>query len=249
MSTGADRKFHQQGILSLEILQSKACSKHYNKYFTLEGLLEILKSLFIITELGPGEYLMPCVLKVSDTFPSPPTPKGSVQSSFLLHFFKKSPMLGIYCCSISYLLTKADWKLLTKDGEVVQVARNSISFQLPGPTAGKLAFLDPLSSYLEVVVELPHIVACKQSFKLFLQIRDTFITAIQRAMRTLNYEVRTPELSFLCPEQSSQCSPFPHLASVDTSNELLTCTRNPGSVCHPLSPHQKMWLTAGNMIQ
>ena len=249
VSTGADRKFHQQGILSLEILQSKACSKHYNKYFTLEGLLEILKSLFIITEVGPGEYLMPCVLKVSDTFPSPPTPKGNVRSSFLLHFSKKSPMLGIYCCTIAYLLTKADWKLLTKDGEVVQVARNSISFQLPGPTAGKLAFLDPLSSYLEVVVELPRIVACKQSSTLFPQIRDTFITAIQGAMRTLNYEVRTPELSFLCPEKSSQCSLFPHLASVDTSNELLICTRNPGSVCHPLSPHQKMWLTTGNLIQ
>ena len=249
VSTGADRKFSQQGILSLEILQSKACSKHYNKYFTLEGLLEILKSLFIVTEVGPGEYLMPCVLEVRDTFPSALTPKGSVRSSFLLHFSKKSPMLGIYCCTISYLLTKADWKLLTKDGEVVQVARNSISFELPGPTAGKLAFLDPLSSYLEVVVELPRIVACKQSSTLFPQIRDTFITAIQGAMRTLNYEVRTPELSFLCPEKSSQCSLFPHLASVDTSNELLTCTRNPGSVCHPLSPHQKMWLPTGNLIQ
>ena len=174
VSTGADRKFHQQGILSLEILRSKACSKHYSKYFAPEGLLEILKSLFIVTEVGPGEYLMPCVLEVSDIFPSPPTPEGSVRSSFLLHFSKKSPMLGIYCCTISYLLTKADWKLLTKDGEVVQVARNSISFQLPGPTAGKLAFLDPLSSYLEVVVELPRIVACKQSSKLFPQIRDTF---------------------------------------------------------------------------
>ena len=249
VSIGADRKFTQQGILSLEILQSKACSKHYNKYFTLEGLLEILKSLFIITEVGPGEYLMPCVLKVRETFPSPPTPEGSVRSSFLLHFSKKSPMFGIYCCTISYLLTKTDWKLLIKGGKVVQVARNNVAFQLPGATAGKLAFLDPLSSYLEVVVELPHIVACKQSSKLFPQIRDTFITAIQQAMRTLNYEVRTPELSFLCPEQSSKCSPFPHLASVDTSNELLTCTRDPGSVCHPLSPHQKMWLPTGNLIQ
>ena len=250
VSTGADQKFNQQGILSLQILQSKACSKHYSsKYFTPEGLLEILKSLFIVTEVGPGEYLMPCVLEVSDIYPPPPVPKGSVRSSFLLHFSRKSPMLGIYCCTISYLLTKAGWKLLTKDGEVVQVARNSISFQLPGPTAGKLAFLDPLSSYLEVVVELPRIVACKHSSTLFPEIRDTFITVIQEAMHTLNYEVRTPELSFLCPEQSSQCSPFPHLASVDTSNELLICTRNPGSVCHPLFPHQKMWLTAGNLKQ
>ena len=248
--SGPQRKFLHQGIVSLEILQSPQLSKHYIKgLFEPNHLLDVLKSKLVVTKVGENEFMMPCVLDVSDILPSPPTPEGSVRSSFLLHFSKKSPMLGIYCCTISYLLTKADWKLLTKDGEVVQVARNSISFQLPGPTAGKLAFLDPLSSYLEVVVELPRIVACKQSSKLFPQIRDTFITAIQVAMHTLNYEVRTPELSFLCPEQSSQCSPFPHLASVDTSNELLTCTRNPGSVCHPLSPHQKMWLTAGNLIQ
>ena len=248
--SGPQRKFLHQGIVSLKILQSPQLSKHYIKgLFEPNHLLDVLKSKLVVTKVGENEFMMPCVLEVSDILPSPPTPEGSVRSSFLLHFSKKSPILGIYCCTISYLLTKADWKLLTKDGEVVQVARNSISFQLPGPTAGKLAFLDPLSSYLEVVVELPRIVACKQSSTLFPQIRDTFITAIQGAMRTLNYEVRTPELSFLCPEQSCQCSLFPHLASVDTSNELLICTRNPGSVCHPLSPHQKMWLPTGNLIQ
>ena len=225
VSTGADRKFHQQGILSLEILQSEACSKHYSKYFAPEGLLEILKSLFIVTEVGPGEYLMPCVLEVSDIFPSLPTPEGSVRSSFLLHFSKKSPMLGIYCCTISYLLTKADWKLLTKDGEVVQVARNNVAFQLPRELPGKLTFLDPLSSYLEVVVDTPAIIAAEHSaVVLYRDIRDTFIEAMKAAMRTLNYEVRTPELSFLCPEQSSQCPSFPHLAKVNATHSFLTCS-------------------------
>ena len=242
VSTGADRKFTQQGILSLEILQSKACSKHYSsKYFAPEGLLEILKSLFIITEVGPGEYLMPCVLEVSDTFPSPLTPKGSVRSSFLLHFSKKSPMLGIYCCTISYLLTKADWKLLTKDGEVVQVARNSISFQLPRELPGKLTFLDPLSSYLEVVVDTPAIIAAEHSAVLYRDIRDTFIEAMKAAMRTLNYEVGTPELSFLCPEQSDECPSFPHLAKVNATHSFLTCSLS-DCVAHSLSLEQKMWL-------
>ena len=243
---GVDRKFHQQGILSVDILHSKACSKHYSsKYFTPEDLLKVLKSLFIVTEVGPGEYLMPCVLEVSDIYPSPPFAKGNVRSSFVLHFSKKSPMLGIYCCTISYLLTKAGWKLLKKDGEVVQVARNSITFKLPRKLAGKLTFLDPLSSYLEVALELPEIVAHKHSAVLFNKIRDTFSAAVKQAMQTLNYEVKTPELSFLCPEQSSRCSIFPHLATVDESGELLTCSRNPGTVCHPLSPDQKMWLGKG----
>ena len=244
---GVDRKFHQQGILSLDILRSKACSKHYSsKHFTPEDLLKVLKSLFIVTEVGPGEYLMPCVLEVSDIYPSPPVAKGNVRSSFVLHFSKKSPMLGIYCCTVSYLLTKAGWKLLKENDEVVQVARNSTTFELPGSIPGKLTFLDPLSTYLQVVVELPQIVACKRSAALFCEIRDTFSAAVQQAMRTLNYEVKTPELSFLCPEQSSRCSIFPHLATV--SHEFLTCSKKPSRVYCLLSPDRKMWLPTSKLF-
>ncbi|CAI8056521.1 hypothetical protein GBAR_LOCUS30802 [Geodia barretti] len=242
VSTGVDRKFHQQGILSLDILQSEACSKHYSsKYFVPEDLPKVLKSLFIVTDVGPGEYLMPCVLEVNDILPSPPVPKGNVRSSFVLHFSKKSPMLGIYCCTISYLLTAAGWKLLTRDGEVVQVARNSITFELPQNLPGKLTFLDPLSSYLEVAVDLQS-VAAQHSAALYKEIRDTFVEAMKSAMQTLHYEVRTPELSFLCPEQSSRCSAFPHLATLNTTHSLLTCSRSPHCVAHPLTPDQKMWL-------
>ena len=243
ISTGAERRFHQQGILSLGILRSKACSKHYSsKHFTPEDLLKVLKSLFIVTEVGPGEYLMPCVLEVSNIYPSPPVAKGNVRSSFILHFSKKSPMLGIFCCTISYLLTKAGWKLLTGHGEVVQVARNSITFQLPGSSSGKVTFRDPLSSYLEVVVDVPKVIISKLTKKVRHEISNTFITAVQQAMQTLRYEVKTPELSFLCPEQSTECSELPHFATLDEPNGLLICSRNPGSVCHPLTHDQKMWL-------
>ena len=245
--TGVKRKFHQQGILSLDILNSEACSKHYSsKHFTAEDLLKVLKSLFIVTEVGPGEYLMPCVLEDSNIYPSPPVLKGNVKSSFVLHFSKKSPMLGIYCCTISYLLTKAGWKLLTRDGEVVQVAMNSTTFQLPGNVPGKLTFLDPLSSYLQVVVELPQIVAGKRSAALFCEIRNTFSAAVQQAMPTLNYEVKAPEMSFLCPEQSSRCSIFPHQATV--SHEFLTCSKNPSGVYCLLSPDQNMWLPSSKLF-
>ena len=241
--TGVERKFHQQGILSIDILHSEACSKHYNsKHFTPEDLLKVLKSLFIVTEVGPGEYLMPCVLEVSDIYPSPPVPKGNVRSSFVLHFSKKSPMLGIYCCTISYLLTKVRWKVLKESEEVIQVARNSTTFELPGNVPGKLTFLDPLSSYLQVVVELPQIVAFKLSAALFCEIRDTFSAAVKQAMQTLNYKVKTPELTFLCPEQSSLCSIFPHLATVDESRDFLTCSKKPSRIYRLLSPDQKMWL-------
>ena len=128
--------------------------------------------------------------------------------------------------------------------EVVQVARNSIIFNLPHNFPGKLTFRDPLSSYLEVVVELPAVIAEQHSVSLFSEIRKTLFTAMKRAMQTLNYEVKTPELSFLCPEQSSRCSTFPHLATVNTSHGFLTCTLNPSRVVYPLTPDQKLWLNS-----
>ena len=246
---GVDRKFHQQGILSTDILQSDKCSKHYNKYFTQDCLLKILQSLFIITQVRQGEYLMPCVLDVSDIFPSFPATEGNIKSSFVLHFSKKSPMLGIYCSTISYLLTKAGWNLLIKGGEVVQVARNSICFKLPRGLPGKLTFLDPLSSYFEIVLELPAIVAAEHSAMLYREIHDTFFVAIKRAMKNLHYKVRTPELSFLCPEQSSRCSVFPHIANVNDSHSFLTCSISPDSVTSPLTPDQKMWLNSSQICE
>ena len=239
--SGEERRFVQQGIISLAMLTT--FSKHYRSgLFSPEDLLKILKSVLVVTEVGRGKYLVPCVLEVSNIYPSPALPEGSVRSSFALHFSKKSPMIGIYCCAVSYLTSEAGWKPLTEGGEVVQVARNSVTFKMPSGSAGKLCFLDPLSSYLEVVVELPAIVAEKRSAVLYREIRDTFFTAIQRAMETLHYKVRTPELSFLCPEQSDRCSKRPHLATVDHSQEFLNCSIKPSTVCSLLTQDQKMWL-------
>ena len=241
--SGEERKFVQQGIISRAMLAT--FSKHYRSgLFSPEDLLKILKSVLVVTEVGRGEYLVPCVLEVSSIYPSPSLPEGSVRSSFALHFSKKSPIIGIYCCAVSYLMSEAGWKPLTEGGEVVQVARNSITFEAPRGLPGKLCFLDPLSSYLEVVVELPTIVAEVRSAELYSEIRDTFFTAIQRAMETLHYKVRTPELSFLCPEQSDRCSKRPHLATVDHSQTLLKCSIKPGTVFSPLTHDQKMWLNA-----
>ena len=78
-------------------------------------------------------------------------------------------------------MSEAGWKPLTEGG----VARNSITFEAPRGLPGKLCFRDPLSSYLEVVVELPAIVAEEHSAELYHEIRDTFFMAIQQAMETL----------------------------------------------------------------
>ena len=240
---GAERKFMQQGIVSLEFLSSPAFSQHYtNKLFGPEEVLKVLISLLVVAKVGVREYIMPCVLEVSCIYPTPPLPKGHILASFIVHFSKKSPMFGVYCCTTSSLMSDAGWRLLTEGGEVVQVARNSITFEVPRGYAGKVTILDLLSSYLEVEVQLPAHVVKKHSARLYPQIRDTFLAAVKKAMATLRYEARVPEVSFLCPEQSETCSLEPHPATVDGSQSSLTCSLRPGSVCHPLTEEQRMWL-------
>ena len=244
--SGADRKFMHQGIITLEFLKSPALSRHYiQDLFEPEDLLKVFISLLVVSEIGKKEYIVPCVLGVSSIYPSPPPPEGSMRSSFILHFSKKSPMFGIYCCTVSSLISDAGWNLLTEDGEVVQVARNSITFEVPNGLPGMLTFLDPLSSYLEVVLELPVHVAAEHSMTLYPEILNAFITAVKKSMEMLHYDVRAPEVSFMCPDQSSRCSESPHPATLDDKQSCLKCSLKPGTVSHPLSEDQKMWLTSG----
>ena len=244
--TGAQRKFLQQGIVSLELLQSSDLSKHYTVgLFEPGDLLKVLGSKLVVSKVEKDEYIMPSVLQMSSIHSLPSLPNGSMRSSFILHFSKKSPMFGIYCCTVSSLISDAGWNLLTEDGEVVQVARNSITFEVPNGLPGKLTFLDPLSSYLEVVLELPVHIAAEHSMTLYPEIRNAFIIAVKKSMETLHYEVRAPKVSFMCPDQSGRCSGSPHPATLDDKQSCLKCSLKPGTVSHPLSEDQKMWLASG----
>ena len=244
---GAERKFLQQGIISLEFLKSPALSQHYRSdLFTPEDLLKILISQLIVSSVGEKEYIVPSVLEVSTIYPPSPIPDNYVHSSFILHFCKRSPMFGVYCCTISSLITGASWKLLTEDGEVVQVSRNSFTFEVPMGLPGKLTFHDPISSYLEVILELPASVVAEHAVKLYPKVRAAFFTAMMKAMETLHYDVQVPEVSYLCPEQSSRCSVIPHPAIVDDSQSFLKCSLKPSSVCFPLTEEQKRWLPNTN---
>jgi hypothetical protein len=78
--------------------------------------------------------------------------------------------------------------------------------------------------------------------KLYNEIRNAFLVAIKRAMKTLNYKVRAPDVSFLCPVQNVRCSALPHPATVDDSLNYLKCSLKPGSVWDDLTSDQMMWL-------
>ena len=241
--SGAQRKFVQQGVVSLQFLHSPDLAKHYiPELFQPDDLLKVLISQLVVSAVGAKEFIMPSILEVSSIYPFPSVREGSVRSSFILHFSKKCPMFGVYCCTVSSLLSGAGWKLLTEDGGVNQVARNSFTFELPRGFPGKLTFLDPISSYLEVILELPADLASKHCLKFYPEIRKTFLAAVKKAMKTLNYEVQVPNVSFMCPEQSSMCSSIPHPGIVVGSLGIVKCSLRPSTVYFSLTEEQKIWL-------
>ena len=246
VASGAERRFAQQGIISLEFLKSPALSKHYiEELFEPKDLLKVFISLLIVSEIAVSEYIVPSVLEVSSIYPFPPVLEGNMRSSFILHFSRNCPMFGIYCCTVSSLMSDFRWKLLTKGGEEVQVARNSITFAMPEnwkDFPGTVTVLDPLSSHFQVVLELPASLASKHRSRLFPEIRNTCLAAVKKAMKTLHYEASLPDVSFLCPEQSPVCSRVPHPATVVESINILKCPLEP-RVSHPLTEEQKIWLS------
>ena len=103
-------KFRDQGIVTLEFLNKACFTKHYVEgLFRPVELLNLFKKLLIVSQISEDEYLMPCLLPVADDA-SLLSPSGSVPS--LLFYFPESPLLGVFCGLIAYLLSQGKWEAL-----------------------------------------------------------------------------------------------------------------------------------------
>ena len=107
---GKLRKFRDQGIITLVLLSEKSFRRHYvQSLFSPVELLELFKNLLIVSKITEEEYLMPCLLRVTQEH-TPFAPSNSVPS--LLFYFPHGPLLGVFCALVVYLLSQAKWKLL-----------------------------------------------------------------------------------------------------------------------------------------
>ena len=143
---GKIRKFRDQGIITLEFLSKMEFRRHYIQgLFSPVELLKLFKKLLIVSQITEEEYLMPCLLRVSDE-PTPFAPSSSVPS--LLFYFPHSPLLGVFCALVAYLLSQAKWKLLfdTSSRSPVKVDRNTVQFEVPGDLPGKITLSDSFST-------------------------------------------------------------------------------------------------------
>ena len=238
---GKLKKFRDQGIVTLELLSKKGFRRHYVQgLFSPVELLKLFKKLLIVSEISEEEYLMPCLLRVTQE-PTPFAPSSSVPS--LLFYFPHSPLLGVFCALVAYLLSQAKWKLLfdASSRSPVKVDRNTVHFEVPDGLPGKVILSDSFSTYFQVSIHLPKGAPATLCSMVCPQIRETIVTGIRRASNALHYNNSVPKDAFLCCEHTTFRTVKPHASVVDSSRTLMTCTLNPAKFCSTLTEEHLVW--------
>ena len=239
---GKLRQFRDQGIVTLELLRKPEFSKHYVPgVFGPVQLLKLFTKLLIVSQITEEEYLMPCLLPVTEE----PTLSNVVPP--LVFYFPDSVLVGVFCALMAYLLSQAKWKLLFQfDGHSrspVKVSRNTFQFTVPGDLPGRVVLTDSFSSYLQVSVQLPKNAPADLYSTVCPQIRKTIMAGLHKACHTLHYDCIFQDAFFCC--RHSLSTPIPHAAIVDSSRTLMTCTLNPAEVCSILEEQHLLWFGSG----
>ena len=238
---GKLRKFRDQGIVTLEFLSKKEFGRHYVQgLFSPVDLLKLFKKLLIVSKISEEEFLMPCLLRVTDE-PTLLALSSSVPP--MLFYFPHSPLLGVFCALVAYLLSQAKWKLLfdASSRSPVKVDRNTIQFEVPGgDLPGTITLSDSFSTYFQVSIQLPEKAPRALYSAVFPHIRDTIVAGIRKASSALHYNNSVPKDAFLCLEHSASENVTPHASVVDSTRTLMTCTLN-SKVCTILTEEHLVW--------
>ena len=237
---GSLEKFKTCGIVTTEIL-SQFRTDYVPGLFEEKHLILLFEKLLIVAEIGKGRYLMPCLLEEEKV----KLVLDSGVPAFLFYFGENGPKLGVYCFLLASLITDANWKLLTEDGNPVQLSRNRVRFAVPGNNPGYITITDSFSTFFHVSIEFPDQEEISESKALEIceevcpTIRETILTHIRKASRRLNYDDSIPEAAFLCSKHDETVPPHPATFS---KHKLLTCTNSPGTVCCHMTEKHALWL-------
>ena len=230
--TGEWKRFRDEGVVTLRMLEDKRFSCHYApKLFTPSDLIKLFRGLLIFAPLTTDEYFMPSLLPMipAEEVKRYCPPPSSTVAPLLVHFPNRCAPNGIYCALVVHLLSVCGWKLLYQSGtSPACVSRNCICFRLPGKPA-TVSLIDSFS-FFEVHVETP-------STKILYQIQESVFAGLENASRMLKYDDVKPEVAFFCG-----CGTPPHSATtyIDDEDRYLVCTQT--SKSRPLCRKHAVWL-------
>ena len=236
------KRFCDYGILRASCL-GKFSDGYIEGVFSPKELLQLFISLCIVSELGPDEYLMPCVLAVDEIPCCNPDPSTQSVPAMVVEFPAGGAMLGLFCGLVCYLMNIAKWKLAEHRGVPIHITRSSIHFNIPG-YPGKVTFNDPLFTFFTLTFHGP----LDEAPEVCPLIRKTILTGIEEVSRNLNYlphgkaasssaDQNKPNITFLCP-----CKTTPlHPAVMSRNGKRLLHPEN-AQIYTSVTDQHKMWL-------
>ena len=188
---------------------------HYEPpIFTPKELIQLLKGLLVFAELSDGVWFMPCLLKLVSTVDIE-LYRISQLGALALHFPDSGPLMGMFCCTVAYLLSldntqPCPWKVLITDTEVPEcLTRNVIMFTVPN-FPGIVALIDHFTHF-EIHVDT-HLTKAVRLWELAQQ---AVFTGLKRASETLGYTDNTPVPAIVCPATSPTHPATPHPATIN----------------------------------
>ena len=211
-------KFRDYGQVTEKFL-SEFDSHYEEPLFTPKELITLLKGLLVFADLSEDVYFMPCLLQVvkPDVVAQY---RVSGEKALALHFPDSGPLLGMFCCTVAYLLSPENahpcpWKVIQNEaGTPKCLNRNVINFCIP-KVAGTVSLIDHFTHFEIHVRTLP-----KKAAQLWKLAHDAVFTGLEKAGKTLGYTNNTPVPAIVCPAHPAT----PHPATVD-SDLVWLCTK------------------------
>ena len=212
------RKFRDYGQVTEKFL-SKFESHYEAPLFTPKDLVTLLKGLLVFADLSEDVYFMPCLLQVVSSEVVAPY-RVSNEKALAVHFPKTGPLMGMFCCTVAYLLSPehAQWEVVKNEaGTPICLNRNVIQFTVP-KVAGKVSLIDQFTHFEIHVHTHP-----KKTAQMWQLVHDTVFAGMKEAKKTLGYVNNTPVPAIVCPAHPAT----PHPATID-GDLVWTCSKGSG---------------------
>ena len=202
-------KFRDYGQVTEKFLSEFAT--HYEPpIFTTKELIQLFRGLLVFAELSEGVWFMPCLLKL---VPSVDVEQYQVSQlgALALHFPDSGPLMGIFCCTVAYLLSPDNphpcpWKVVQeKTGTPKCLKRNVIKFSV-SDFPGAVSLIDHFTHFEIHVLTQP-----EKATQLWRLAHDAVFAGLKKAGQTLGYTTNSPQLALVCPAHPAT----PHPAIVD----------------------------------
>ena len=214
---GDKRKFRDYGQVTEKFL-SEFDSHYEEPLFTPKELITLLKGLLVFADLSEDVCFMPCLLQVVSSEVVTQY-RVSGEKALALHFPDSGPLLGMFCCTVAYLLSpenaaRCPWKVVeNKVGTPECLNRNVIKFSVHG-FPGAVSLIDHFTHFEIHVRTHP-----KKAAQLWKLAHDAVFAGLKKAGKTLGYANNTPVPAIVCPAHPAT----PHPAMVD-SDLVWLCT-------------------------